>query len=113
VGKSSALASEPQNEESNTPAELLLERDSNINLHVDFGPETPEELEYDKDKVKFSNEHPAEAYRIRMKRKAMEEAALEAAYQLRVGELLKTVLPLQVHTHKFVLGNPYCPHNSL
>ncbi len=65
---------------------MLLEREQSVDLHVDFGPRTPLEKEYDEDKVKFSNEHPEEAYRIKMKRKAMEEAALEEAYEAKVGE---------------------------
>ena len=64
----------------------LLERDESINLHVNFGPRTDQEKEYDADKEKFSEEHPAEAYRIRLKRKSMEEAALEEAYEEKVGE---------------------------
>lgn len=63
----------------------LLQRDVDIVLHVDFGSRTDREKEYDADKVKFSNEYPEEAYRIRMKRKAMEEAVLEEAFHKAAG----------------------------
>jgi hypothetical protein len=71
---------------SKIPVPMLLEREANVNLHVDFGPRSPLEKEYDEDKVKFSNEHPTEAFRIKMKRKSMEEAALEEAYEEKAGE---------------------------
>ena len=58
----------------------MFERDMNLNIHVNFGPRSELEREYDADPANFSTYHPQEAYRIRMKRTAMEEAALSAAY---------------------------------
>jgi hypothetical protein len=79
------VAAEPVLTHTVEDTESLLERDDDINLHVDYGPRSPEEKEYDEDKVKFSQEHPAEAFRIRLKRKSMEESALEEAYKEKVG----------------------------
>jgi hypothetical protein len=79
------VAAEPVLTHTVDDTESLLARDEEINLHVDFGPRSPEEKEYDADKVKFSEEHPAEAYRIRLKRKSIEESALEEAYEEKVG----------------------------
>ena len=81
----SAIPAEVPRVDAITVGQQLLERDENINLHVNFGPRSEQEKEYDADKVKFAEEHPAEAYRIRLKRKSMEEAALEEAYEEKAG----------------------------
>jgi hypothetical protein len=56
-----------------------------MNIHVDFGHRTEEEKDYDADPANFSTAHPEAAYRIRMKRKAMEEAALAEAHHKVAG----------------------------
>ncbi len=65
--------------------ESLLQRDVSMSIHVDFGHRTDEEKNYDADPINFSTAHPEAAYRIRMKRKAMEEAALGEAYHKAAG----------------------------
>uniref|UniRef100_A0A7S4JJ55 EF-hand domain-containing protein n=1 Tax=Guillardia theta TaxID=55529 RepID=A0A7S4JJ55_GUITH len=59
-----------------------------MDLNVDYGNQSPEEEEYLKDKVKFSEEHPDEAVRIHLKRKAMRQAALRKEYEEKKAELL-------------------------
>ena len=56
-----------------------------MNIPVDFGPRSELERQYDLDPANFSSMHPREAYRIRMKRRAMEEAALAEAYHKIAG----------------------------
>jgi hypothetical protein len=52
---------------------------------VDFGKRSDREKQYDANPANFSSMYPQEAYRIRMKRRAMEEAALAAAYHKIAG----------------------------
>ncbi len=65
--------------------ESLFQRDISMNIHVDFGPRTEQEKQYDADPANFSTAYPEMAYRIKMKRKAMEEAALAEAYHKVAG----------------------------
>ena len=63
--------------------------EKSVDLHVNYGELSPMEKEYLADPVKFANEHPDDALRIHLKRKAMRENALREEYHKKREETLE------------------------
>eukprot|EP00961_Rhodomonas_salina_P238784 3227253-Rhodomonas_salina.1 len=64
-------------------------------MKVDYGELSPEEEEYEKDPAKYTKEHPEEAKRIHLKRKAERQNALREEYKEKRGRRLAfSLLPL-------------------
>ena len=56
-----------------------------INLKVQYKQQSAEDQEYEKDREKFAKEHPEEATKIHLKRKAERQAALREEYHKKRG----------------------------
>ena len=63
--------------------------EKSVGIHVDYGVLSPEEREYLADPVKYSTEHPEEAQRFHLKRKAERQAALREEYKRKREETLE------------------------
>jgi len=58
-------------------------------MKVDYGELSPEEEEYEKDPAKYTKEHPEEAKRIHLKRKAERQNALREEYKEKREKILE------------------------